>query len=275
MTSIAPAIEGDLPRFARTPPLQRLRWAVVDSLTITKRNLLLWWRTPAYIFFTVVQPLMFLLLFRYVFGGAIPVQSRGGYVNYLVPGVIAQTAAFTSFGTAIALAQEVQKGSIDRLRSLPMARSAVLVGRLGADLIRLFVTVLVLIGAGYLVGFRFQNGAASAVMMVVLGLFIGVVVACVSAFTGLAIKDEESVQAFGFIWVFPLTFVSAAFVQIHSMPGALQGFANNQPFSIFIEEMRALAQGGPLIEHGWQSAAWLLGLLIVFGALAVRAYRKV
>jgi ABC transporter DrrB family efflux protein len=275
VTSATVTIEDHTPRFARVAAINRLRWAVLDSLTVAKRNLLLWWRTPAYIFFTVVQPLMFLVLFRYVFGGAIPVHSRGGYVNYLVPGIIAQTAAFTSFGTAIALAQEIQKGSIDRLRSLPMARSAVLVGRLGADLIRLFVTILVIIGAAYLVGFRFEAGAASAVMMVLLGLAIGVVVACVSAFTGLAIKDEESVQAFGFIWVFPLTFVSAAFVEIKSMPGVLQGFANNQPFSVFIEEMRALAVGGPLVEHGWQSAVWLLGLLIVFGSLAVRAYRKV
>jgi ABC transporter DrrB family efflux protein len=275
VTSATVTIEDHAPRFARVPAINRLRWAVLDSLTVAKRNLLLWWRTPAYIFFTVVQPLMFLVLFRYVFGGAIPVHSRGGYVNYLVPGIIAQTAAFTSFGTAIALAQEIQKGSIDRLRSLPMARSAVLVGRLGADLIRLFVTILVIVGAGYLVGFRFEAGAPSAVMMVLLGLAIGVVVACVSAFTGLAIKDEESVQAFGFIWVFPLTFVSAAFVQIKSMPGPLQAFANNQPFSVFIEEMRALALGGPLVEHGWQSAIWLLGLLIVFGSLAVRAYRRV
>jgi ABC-2 type transport system permease protein/oleandomycin transport system permease protein len=240
-----------------------------------QRNLRVWLRVPAYLMFTVVQPAMFLLLFRYVFGGAIPVHLRGGYVNYLVPGIIGQTAAFTAFGTAIALSQELKKGTIDRLRSMPMARSAVLLGRLGADVCRLAVTLGILIGLGYLVGFRFQNGFGPAVMMFVGALAFGLVVCCISAFTGLTIKDEESVQAFGFIWVFPLTFVSAAFVQIHSMPGWMQAFAKNQPISIFIEEMRSLAVGGPLYTHAWQSALWLGGLLVLFSTLAVRAYRRV
>jgi ABC-2 type transport system permease protein/oleandomycin transport system permease protein len=209
-----------------------------------------------------------------VFGGAIPVRIKGGYVNYLVPGIIGQTGAFTSFGTAISLAQEIKKGSIDRLKSMPMARSAVLLGRLGADLVRLLVTMLILVGIGYAVGFRFENGVVPAVFMFVLDLAFGLVVCCVSAFTGLAIKDEEAVQAFGFIWVFPLTFVSAAFVQIQSMPGWMQAFAKNQPISIFIEEMRALAVGGPVALHAWQSAVWLVGLLAVFAPLAVRAYRR-
>jgi ABC transporter DrrB family efflux protein len=254
---------------------ETLKWAVVDSWTMTRRNLLLWIRVPAYIMFTVIQPLMFMLLFRYVFGGAIHIAIKGGYVNYLMPGVIGQTAAFTSFGTAISLAQELKKGSIDRLRSMPMARSAVLIGRLGADLVRLVVTIAVLIGAGYLVGFRFENGPGPALLMVVLAVAIGLALACVSAYTGLAIKDEESVQAFGLIWVFPLTFVSAAFVSVKTMPGWLQAFANNQPLSIFIEELRALATGGPLVEHFWQSAVWLVAIIGLFGSLAARTYRRV
>jgi ABC-2 type transport system permease protein/oleandomycin transport system permease protein len=241
---------------------------------MTRRNLILWYRVPAYIMFTVIQPLMFMLLFRYVFGGAIPVKVKGGYVNYLLPGIIGQTGAFTSFGTAIALAQELKKGSIDRLRSMPIARSAVLVGRLGADIVRLSVTIAILIATAYAVGFRFENGFLPALLMVLLAIAFGLVVACVSAFTGLAIKDEESVQAFGFIWVFPLTFVSAAFVPIHAMPGWMQAFAKNQPVSIFIETMRSLALGGPIALHAWQSAAWLLGLFAVFATLAVRAYRN-
>ncbi len=267
----APSLSPPVPQ----PPLARLGWAVADSWTIMQRNLLLWWRSPAYIMFTVIQPLMFMLLFRYVFGGAIHVPVPGGYVNYLLPGIIGQTCGFTSFGTAISLAQELQKGSIDRLRSMPIARSAVLVGRLGADLVRLTVTIGVLIGTGYAVGFRFENGAGPAVLMVLLSLAVGLAVACVSAFTGLAIRDEESVQAFGLIWVFPLTFVSSAFVPLASMPGWLQAFAKNQPFTIFIDEMRALAVGGPLVLHGWQSALWIVGILAVFGSLAARAYRRV
>jgi ABC transporter DrrB family efflux protein len=241
---------------------------------MTQRNLRLWIRTPANIVFTLVQPAMFVLLFRYVFGGAIPVHIKGGYPNYLVPGILAQTGAFTSFGTAISLAQELNKGSIDRLRSMPMARSAVLLGRLGADVVRLTVTLAVLVGLGYAVGFRFDDGAVAAIFMLLVALALGVVVCCVSAFTGLAIKDEEAVQAFGFIWVFPLTFVSAAFVPIKSMPGWMQAFANNQPFTIVIETMRSLVVGGPVATHAWETAAWLAGLGVLFAVLAVRAYRK-
>lgn len=273
-TATLPVTAPGLPVGGRRP-LARLHLAVSDSLVVMQRNLRIWLRVPAYLVFTVVQPAMFLLLFRYVFGGAIPVHERGGYVNYLVPGIIGQTGAFTAFGTAIALSQELKKGTIDRLRSMPMARSAVLAGRLGADVCRLAVTLGILIGLGYAVGFRFENGFGPAVAMFVLALFFGLVVCCISAFTGLAIKDEESVQAFGFIWVFPLTFVSAAFVQIHSMPGWMQAFAKNQPISILIEEMRSLAIGGPLWTHAWQSTLWLGGLLVLFSTLAVRAYRRV
>jgi ABC transporter DrrB family efflux protein len=169
MTAIAvPLGEPDL--------LTRARWAVSDTLTITQRNLLVWMRVPAYIVFTIIQPVIFVLLFRYVFGGAIPVDVPGGYVNFLIPGIIAQTAAFATFGTAIALAVELQKGVIDRLRSMPMARSAVLAGRLTADTIRMTVTILIVLGVGYAVGFRFQNGFGPAVGRVVLSIVFGMAI---------------------------------------------------------------------------------------------------
>ena len=255
--------------------LVRARWAVSDTLTITRRNLLVWMRVPAYIVFTVIQPVMFVLLFRYVFGGAIKVPGEpGGYVNFLMPGIIAQTAAFATFGTAIALAQELKKGVIDRLRSMPMARSAVLAGRLVADTGRMLVTILIVVGVGYAVGFRFENGAVPAILMVVLAIVFGLAICVISAFTGLAIGDEESVQAFGLIWLFPLTFLSSAFVPISSMPGWLQAFANNQPVTYVINAMRALALGGPIEANLWKSIAWLAGIFIVFAPLAVRAYRR-
>ncbi len=222
--------------------LTRTRWAVSDTLTITRRNLLVWIRVPAYIVFTVIQPVMFVLLFVYVFGGAIPIPG-GSYVDFLMPGIIAQTAAFASFGTAIALAQELQKGVIDRLRSMPMARSAVLAGRLVADTGRMLITILIIVGVGYAVGFR-------------------------------AIGDEESVQAFGLIWLFPLTFVSSAFVPVATMPGWMQAFANHQPVTYVVNAMRALALGGPIAADLWWSIAWLAGIFIVFAPLAVRAYRR-
>jgi ABC transporter DrrB family efflux protein len=272
-TATAPVSEGL--QIPPTPLADRLRFGVADTVTLTRRDLLIWARNPAFMFFTFIQPVMFVLLFRYVFGGAIPVKVRGGYVNFLMPGIIAQSAAFASFGTAISLARQLQKGVIDRFRAMPMARSAVLLGRLVADTLRLTVTVLVILAVGYAVGFRFENGVVPAVLMVVFGIAFGVVICTVSAYVGLAIKDEESVGSFGLVWLFPLTFVSAAFVPVQSMPGWLQAFAKNQPVTIVIDEMRALALGGPLALHAWQSAVWLAGIAAVFVTLAVRAYRNV
>jgi ABC-2 type transport system permease protein len=191
-----------------------------------------------------------------------------------MPGIIAQTAAFATFGTAIALAQELKKGVIDRLRSMPMARSAVLTGRLVADTGRMTVTILIVLGVGYAVGFRFQNGVLPAIAMVLLAILFGLSICCIAAFTGLAIGDEESVQAFGLIWLFPITFLSSAFVPIATMPGWLQAFANNQPVTYVVDTMRALALGGPVEASLWKSLVWLAGILIVFVPLAVRAYKR-
>ncbi len=256
------------------PRAERLKLGMADTMTLTRRDLMIWVRNPAFMFFTFIQPVMFVLLFRYVFGGAIPVHVPGGYVNFLMPGIIAQSAAFASFGTAISLARQLQKGVIDRFRAMPMARSAVLLGRLLADAIRLVVTVLVILGVGYLVGFRFSNGVLAAIVMLIFGVLLGVTICTVSAFVGLAIKDEESVGSFGLVWLFPLTFVSSAFVPVRSMPHWLQVFAANQPVTIVIDEMRSLALGGPLALHAWESLAWMAGIAAVFVLLAVRAYRR-
>jgi ABC transporter DrrB family efflux protein len=273
MTAAAPAAAGTSIVPSGPSLFTRAHWAVTDTLTITRRNLLVWMRVPAYIMFTVIQPVMFVLLFRYVFGGAIKVPGTS-YVDFLLPGIIGQTAAFATFGTAIALAQELQKGVIDRLKSMPMARSAVLAGRLVADTIRMFVTIVIVVGVGYAVGFRFHNGFGLAVAMIVLATVFGLAICCISAFTGLAIGDEESVQAFGLVWLFPLTFLSSAFVPIPSMPGWLQAFANNQPVTYVINAMRGMALGGPFAADLWKSVAWLAGIFIVFAPLAVRAYKR-
>ncbi len=270
-SNLQPPMALDLPN---QPASKRFKLGLSDAATLTRRDLLVWFRNPAFLFFTIIQPIMFVLLFRYVFGGAIPVHVPGGYVNFLMPGIIAQSAAFASFGTAISLARQLQKGVIDRYRAMPMARSAVLLGRLAADTLRLTVTVLVILGVGYAVGFRFNNGVLPAVIMLVFGVAFGVTICTVSAYVGLAIKDEESVGSFGLVWLFPLTFVSAAFVPVQSMPGWLQAFASNQPVTIVIDEMRALALGGPLALHAWQSVVWLAGIAAVFVPLAVRAYKR-
>ena len=274
----AVAVQAGAPGAPASPTaLTQARWAVSDTLAITRRNLLVWMRVPAYIVFTVIQPVIFVLMFRYVFGGAINVPGvHGGYVSFLMPGIIGQTAAFATFGTAIALAQELKKGVIDRLRSMPMARSAVLAGRLVADTARMTITILIVLAVGYAVGFRFQNGVGPAILMIVLAVVFGVAICVIAAFTGLAIGDEESVQAFGLIWLFPLTFLSSAFVPIATMPGWLQAFANNQPVTYVIDTMRALALGHQPIEANlWKSLVWLAGIFIVFSPLAVRAYKRV
>ena len=252
-----------------------LTWAMADTWVMAKRNLTVWLRVPAYLVFTVVQPTIFTLLFRYVFGGAIRADVPGGYVNYLIPGVIGQTAAFASMATAISLAVEVQRGVVDRMRAMPMARSAFLGGRLLADLVRMTITIVIIVGVGYAVGFRFYGGAGRAVAMIALAVALGAAVCCISATIGLWLKDEESTQAFGMIWMFPLTFVSSAFVPLSSMPGWLQAFAVNQPITHVINAMRALALGQPLRDDLWLSAVWLGGIFAVFGPLAVWVYKRV
>ena len=255
--------------------IDAIRLGVGDTLVLTRRNLLVWYRTPAVLVFTVLQPVMFTLLFRYVFGGAIPVQVPGGYVNFLLPGVIGQTAAFTSIGSAIALALMLKRGTIDRLRAMPIARSAVLLGRLAADGVRMLITLVVIIGVGYAVGFRFHDGAGSAIAMIALAEAFGLTLCCVSMFIGLALRQEEAVQAFGLIWLFPLTFVSSAFVPVITMPGWLQAFAVNQPVTHVINALRSLALGTPMGDNLWLSLVWMAGTLAVFMPLAVRAYKRV
>ena len=252
-----------------------MSYAAADTLVMANRNLMVWARVPAYLVFTIVQPMIFTLLFRYVFGGAIPVDLPGGYVSFLLPGIVGQTAAFASMSTAISLAVEVQKGVVDRLRAMPMARSAFLAGRLLADVARMAITILVIVGVGYIVGFRFSNGFGPAIGMIVLAIALGFAVCLVSATIGLWLKNEESTQAFGLIWLFPLTFVSSAFVPVQTMPGWLQVFANNQPITHVVNALRALALGTPMGDNLWLSVVWLAGIVLVFGPIAVRTYQRV
>lgn len=253
-----------------------LVWTVSDTWALTVRNLKVWSRVPAFLIFTVVQPMIFTLLFRYVFGGAIPTAAfPGGYVNYLLPGVIGQTAAFATMGTAIALALEAQRGVIDRLRVMPIARSAVLLARLVADGIRMLVTLVVIVGVGYAVGFRFLAGPGSAISMILLAEAFGLAFCTLSMFIGLAVRQEEAVQAFGMIWLFPLTFVSSAFVPVATMPGWLQAFAVNQPITHVINALRSLALGTPMGDNLWLSVVWLAVIVGVFMPLCVRAYKRV
>lgn len=200
-------------------PLRRSRayWAVADGWVLAKRNLIQIPRIPELLVFAIIQPVMFVLLFRYVFGGAIDVGGES-YVNFLMAGIFIQTVAFGGVSTGIGLAEDLQKGLVDRFRSLPMAPSAVLTGRTVADLVRNFAVVVVMLLVGLLVGFRPEAGVAGWAASIGLLLLLSFAFSWIGATVGLMIRSVEAVQSAGFIWLFPLTFASSAFVQTDNMP---------------------------------------------------------
>jgi ABC transporter DrrB family efflux protein len=249
---------------------------VSDILAVTKRNLLRYLRVPSLLVFSTIQPVMFVLLFRYVFGNAIRLpQFPYAYVDYLMPGIFVQTVIFGSTQTGVGLAEDLTKGMVDRFRSLPMARSAVLAGRTLSDTVRnAFVVVLMTI-VGYLVGFRIHTGLVAAVSGVVLALAFGLAFSWISAWIGLAVRDVESTQAASFVWIFPLVFASTAFVSAASLPGWLQAWARINPVSVTVDSLRALLEGWPSqTYHLWGSLAWVVGILVVFVPLSVSKYRR-
>lgn len=275
-TTVAPAIN-------RISLPTRVRWALADGFVLTHRNLLQFLRVPTLLVFSIVQPIMFVLLFRYVFGGAVGGLPPGiDYVNYLLPGIFVQTAIFGSTQTGIGLAEDMKSGLLDRFRSLPMSRSGVLAGRTTADLVRNFVVVMLMIGVGYLVGFSFDNGIVPALAAIVLSVMIGFAFSWVSATIGLAIRDVESVQAASFTWIFPLTFISSVFVPPTSMPPLLQAIARNNPITIWANTVRVLTSGNAALAALpgesltgllLKSSLSIVGILAIFVPLAIRRYR--
>ncbi|HYN16681.1 MAG TPA: ABC transporter permease [Actinomycetes bacterium] len=258
----------------RTIPRRPLRWTFSDAAAVTKRNLYRYIRVPTLLLFSTIQPVMFVLLFTYVFGGAIQVPGVEHYIDYLMAGILAQTVIFGSTQTGVGLAEDLSRGMVDRFRSLPMARSAVLAGRTLSDTVRnLFVVGLMLV-VGTLVGFRFHAGVVPALGAVGLALAFGLAFSWISALIGLSVGDVESAQATGFVWVFPLVFASSAFVPVESMPGWLQVFVRANPVTITVNALRALTLGGPTTRVVLQSLAWIVGILLVFVPLAVNRYRR-
>jgi ABC-2 type transport system permease protein/oleandomycin transport system permease protein len=250
-------------------------YAVGDALAVAWRNLLAYVRLPELLVFSTIQPVMFVLLFRYVFGNSIALSDPSiEYVDYLMPGIIVQTAVFGAAGTGIGLAEDMAKGLIERFRSLPMARSAVLAGRTMADSVRnVFVMVLITV-VGVAVGFRIHGGVPAYVLALGLVLLFAFALSWVVATIGLGAPNGEAAQAAIFPMLFPLTFASSAFVDTSFMPGWLQVFANHQPVTVTVNAARDLVLGQPV---GWgvgASVAWSLGIVAVFGPLAVRRYRR-
>jgi ABC transporter DrrB family efflux protein len=212
-------------------------------------------------------------LFRYVFGGAIDI-SGTTYVNYLMPGIFVQTVTFGSMMTGVGLAQDLTLGLVDRFRSLPMARSAVLTGRTVSDLALNTFVVFVMLAVGLLVGFRPDTSAAGWLGAIGLLLLISFTFSWIAATIGLLARSVEAVNSAGFIWLFPLTFCSSAFVQTDTMPGWLRAFADHQPLTIMVNAVRRLFLDGSAGSEGWLALAWCLGILAVFVPLSVSMYRR-
>lgn len=244
-----------------------------DVAVITKRNLVRLFRLPQLVIFSFIQPIMFVLLFAYVFGGAI--QTGGNYVNYLLPGILVQTVLFGAMQTGIGLADDLSKGMIDRFRSLPMARLAVLAGRTIADAIRNIFVLLLMLAVGYLIGFRIEHGAGQFALAMLLTLAFGFAFSWISATIGLAVKNVETAQSAGFIWVFPLVFASSIFVPVETMQPVIRAFAEHNPISYIVDTVRALSLGTPVGNDLWFGLAWLVGILFIFVPLAVWRYRKI
>jgi len=238
-----------------------------------KRSLLHYQRLPQLIVFSFIQPIMFVLLFAYVFGGAI--QTGVNYISYLLPGILVQTVLFGSMMTGVGLAEDMSKGIIDRFRSLPMSRSAVLAGRTISEAIRNVFVVILMTGVGFLIGFRIEHGWLEFILGMALTVLFGFAFSWISAAIGLAVKNTETAQTAGFIWVFPLAFASSIFVPVETMKSGIRAFAEHNPVTHIVDVVRALSLGTPVGNDLWYSLIWIAVILAIFVPLAVNSYRKI
>lgn len=272
MTAVAadPWVTTEEELAQRTGP----RWLLADSLVMTTRLLRQIPRIPELLIFSIIQPIMFVVLFVYVFGGAIRTPGGVPYVQFLLPGVFVQTVAFGGAATGIGLADDLQKGLVDRFRSLPMARSALLLGRTSSDVVRNAITVVVMVVVGMLTGFRFHGTALGVIAGLALLVLFEFAFSWIGVLIGLSVKSVEAAQSGGFIWLFPLTFASSAFVPVESMPGWLRGFATHQPVTVTVNALRGWFNGEPIGSDAWQAVGWLAGILVVAVPIAVTRYRR-
>jgi len=250
-----------------------VRRTFTDTLIVAERNLVRLPRAPDMLLAFTVQPIMFVLLFRYVFGGAISTPGYD-YADFLIPGIIVQNIAFGGFVTALGLNEDLHKGLIDRFRSLPMSRAAVLAGRTLSDVVTNLLSVTILVVTGLIIGFTFHANAIEIVGGFVLLLLFGYAFSWVFALVGLLVSSPESANSVGFIAVFPLTFISSAFVPVDSMPAVLKAFANVNPFTVTVDAMRSLWIGAPAHNNVWGAFVWAFVIMAIFAPLAVARYRR-
>jgi ABC-2 type transport system permease protein/oleandomycin transport system permease protein len=256
--------------FSRSP---RMPWPLADALAVTRRNLIAMTRTPQVIVFSTIQPVLFVLMFRYVFGGSIRIPGVR-YVDYLMCGILVQTIAFGSQTTAVAIAEDLHRGLIERFRSLAMARSALLAGRVLADACRYVFVILIMLGVGFGVGFRLHTGPVALAGAAALILLYGLAMSWVMALLALTSKSAEAATAASFPLLALLVFPSNVFVATTYMPGPLRAYAANQPVSATADAVRSLLIGGPTAIHVLGAVAWAIGLIAVFAPLAVLRYRR-
>jgi ABC transporter DrrB family efflux protein len=253
-----------------------LAWTLRDGYVVSVRNMRHFLRQPQLLLFSTVQPIMFVLLFSYVFGGAISGSLPEGvsYKDFLLPGIFVQSTAFRATQTAIGLSEDMKRGVIDRFRSMPMARSAVLAGRTLADLVRTIFVIVLMTAVGYAIGFRFQEGPLEAVASILVVAVFGYALSWIFVYVGLIAKGPEAAQSAGFVAIFPLVFASSIFVPVDTMPDWLQAIANVSPVTATADAARALAIGGDVWSSLWQVLVWVGGILLVFVPLCVRKYRR-
>lgn len=246
-------------------------WLLRDSWTEARRHLKAVPRNPELLMFATIQPIMFIVLFVYVFKGAIQPPNMS-YVQFVIPGIFAQTVLFNSAFTGVGVADDLTKGIIDRLRSLPMYPSAVLIGRTLSDVARNVITFAVMLVVAFLVGFRFEGSLIGAIGATLLMFFWSYAFSWIQALVGLSVGSVEAANSAGFIWMFPLTFVSSAFVPVESMDGWLQAIARNNPFTLLTNACRALYNGYDPGADLWISVGWAAGITVVFAILASRKF---
>jgi ABC-2 type transport system permease protein/oleandomycin transport system permease protein len=255
--------------------LRAARSAVADTAVVTGRNLRHFIRQPDLLTFSTIQPVLFVLLFVYVFGGAVgrSLPHGVGYVDFLLPGIFVQSVTFGASQTAVGLSEDLTRGVVDRFRSMPMARSAVLAGRTMADLVRNILIIFLMIAVGYLVGFRFTGGVAGAAGCIAVVAAFGLALSWIFAFVALTVRGAETAQTAGFVVIFPLVFASSVFVPVSTFPDWLQAFAKINPVTVTANAARSLALFGTPASLG-AAAAWIGGLLAVFIPLSVWRYRQ-
>ena len=256
------------------PPLQRHFWLWRDSWTEATRHLKALPRNPELLVFAVLQPIMFVVLFVYVFGGSISVPGYSNYKQYVIPGIFAQTVLFGSIYTGLGIAEDLKKGFIDRLRSLPMAPSAMLIGRTMSDVVRNAISFVVMLVVSFIIGFRFEGSLGGAFAATMLLFAFAYAFSWIQAYTGLVAGSAEAVNSIAFLWMFVATFISSAFVAPESMPSWLQPIAEHNPVSIVTDASRALYNGKDPGADPWIALAWAVGITVVFATLSVRKYRS-